>query len=557
MRHGRAADHAAALLAAKDFDAARVAYESLLERDQDPELLAGLGVACRGLGDINGSVTAYERAYRLRVEAGDHAESGIIACALADIELTDLGRSAVGAGWLGRARHHLGAEPDHPGHVLLTSLSAYRALAYEKDPDTAEEFARESVEYARRLGDPAAEILGNAFLGLTEVTRGHLDDGFELLDDATAAAMAGEVPPLADLDVYCLLITACARVRDLDRADQWSQRVLGLSKGDDARAFAAFARTQYASLLIWRGRWPEADAELERVLSGAGEHPMTAAMAMVLRSSLRRRQGRLAESDAELAAAEREPYRRAVRHHVLAARAALELDRGNAQQAADLAERYLCSISDSDVIESVEALEVLVHARIALGDIAAAGRAVHDLDAAATAIPTAAIRASADACGGTVLWAQGRLEDARDRLQAAVAGLDDAGLPPDAVHAQIALGGVQLDLGDTAGARYSARSARDAAVELGADGEVAAADELLARTRSDVDATQEGLTSREIEVVRLMVDGLANAAIADALVLSPRTVERHISNIYLKIGATGPAARAVAIAYARRRRLDQ
>ncbi|MDN5855894.1 MAG: helix-turn-helix transcriptional regulator, partial [Actinomycetia bacterium] len=258
---------------------------------------------------------------------------------------------------------------------------------------------------------------------------------------------------------------------------------------------------------------------------------------------------------AELAASEREPYRRTVRHLVLAARAALELDRGNAQEAADLAERYLRSVAASDVIESVEALEVLVRARIALDDVPAADRAARDLEAAAAAIPTTAIRATAEAARGDVLRAQGCFEDARTRLESAIAGLDDAGLRHDAVLAQVALAAVQLDLGDPAGARWTAEAARDAATELGATGEVAAANDLLARMRGGVDGTPEGLTSREVDVVRLMVDGLANADIAAALVLSSRTVERHISNIYLKIGATGPAARAVAIAYARRRGL--
>jgi ATP/maltotriose-dependent transcriptional regulator MalT len=318
--------------------------------------------------------------------------AGLVACALADIELSDLGGSAVAAGWLARARHHLGAEPGHPGHVLLEALNAYRALAYEKNPDAAQSFARRSVEHARRAGDAPAEIMGNAFLGFVAVSRGDLARGFGLLDEATTAAWAGELPPLADLDVYCLLISACARVRDLDRADQWAQRVLSLATREDAHAFAAFARTQYASLLIWRGRWGQAETEIDRVLVDAEGRPMTAAMAMVLRSCIRRRQGRLDDADAALVACEREPYRRAVRHLVLAARAALELDRGRAQEAADLAERYLRAVAPSDLIERVEALEILVRARVTLGDLVAADAAARDLESAAAVIPTTTAR---------------------------------------------------------------------------------------------------------------------------------------------------------------------
>jgi DNA-binding CsgD family transcriptional regulator len=59
----------------------------------------------------------------------------------------------------------------------------------------------------------------------------------------------------------------------------------------------------------------------------------------------------------------------------------------------------------------------------------------------------------------------------------------------------------------------------------------------------------EPLTEREIAVVRLAAQGLDNAAIADRLTLSVRTVERHLSNVYLKLGVSGKVARAAAVAH--------
>ena len=60
------------------------------------------------------------------------------------------------------------------------------------------------------------------------------------------------------------------------------------------------------------------------------------------------------------------------------------------------------------------------------------------------------------------------------------------------------------------------------------------------------------LTRREVEVLRMIAAGEDNQSIAALLVLSVRTVERHISNIYSKIGAEGTASRAMATAYALR-----
>jgi DNA-binding CsgD family transcriptional regulator len=58
----------------------------------------------------------------------------------------------------------------------------------------------------------------------------------------------------------------------------------------------------------------------------------------------------------------------------------------------------------------------------------------------------------------------------------------------------------------------------------------------------------EDLSAREIEVMRLVTEGLSNEEIASRLVLSVRTVERHLSNVYVKFRVSGKAARAAAAA---------
>ena len=58
------------------------------------------------------------------------------------------------------------------------------------------------------------------------------------------------------------------------------------------------------------------------------------------------------------------------------------------------------------------------------------------------------------------------------------------------------------------------------------------------------------LSPRETEVLQLVARGRSNDAIARELVLSVRTVERHVANIYAKIGASGRTARALATAWA-------
>jgi DNA-binding NarL/FixJ family response regulator len=57
-----------------------------------------------------------------------------------------------------------------------------------------------------------------------------------------------------------------------------------------------------------------------------------------------------------------------------------------------------------------------------------------------------------------------------------------------------------------------------------------------------------GLTTREVEVLQLVADGLSNAEIADRLVLSQRTVHAHLRSIFDKLGVNTRTAAAHAIA---------
>ena len=98
-------------------------------------------------------------------------------------------------------------------------------------------------------------------------------------------------------------------------------------------------------------------------------------------------------------------------------------------------------------------------------------------------------------------------------------------------------------LGDDETAALELDAARAAYVELGAASD-------LARLRSrgdDAAADTHGLTGREIEVLRHLAAGQTNKAIATRLVLSERTVDRHVSNIFAKLGVS---SRAAATAYA-------
>ncbi len=85
-------------------------------------------------------------------------------------------------------------------------------------------------------------------------------------------------------------------------------------------------------------------------------------------------------------------------------------------------------------------------------------------------------------------------------------------------------------------------AARQALAGLGAAPDVAAANVLLHKA-----PVPGGLTSREVEVLALVATGSTNRAIAKQLVISEKTVARHVSNIFTKLGVS---SRSAATAYA-------
>jgi DNA-binding NarL/FixJ family response regulator len=105
---------------------------------------------------------------------------------------------------------------------------------------------------------------------------------------------------------------------------------------------------------------------------------------------------------------------------------------------------------------------------------------------------------------------------------------------------------------------------RVAGLMIGADDYLCkplARDELIARVRAvarrarhsehlEAPPTQAGLTSRELEVLRLLADGCDQHAIATKLFITPKTVAKHIEHILTKLPACS-RAEAVAIAYQR------
>ncbi len=160
----------------------------------------------------------------------------------------------------------------------------------------------------------------------------------------------------------------------------------------------------------------------------------------------------------------------------------------------------------------------------------------------------------------------GNLEFARENYEAAKQNLEDAvdiydkiKSPYESAGARSFLAGVLVKLNKFAQAEGELNSAIAKFKELGAEKDFEKAKSILKNlykeNAEDSERNKYEFTGRELEVLRLIADGKNNEEIAERLFLSVRTVEKHLTNIYSKVGVSGKSARAYVASYAIKHKL--
>jgi DNA-binding CsgD family transcriptional regulator len=529
----------------------RTCFQAAADSDATPEALEGLAMAAWWLDDVPVVFDSRERAYRLFRRRGDRLGAARVATWLGLDHYIYRGELAIANGWLQRAQRLLEGIEACAEHGWLAVWQAHIALLEHDDVATAGRTSAETVTLARSLGLFDLEMLALALEGLTLVSNGQVGEGMRRLDESTTAALAGEVAdPDAIVTTCCYLIYACVRVRDFDRAAQWCAKVEQASRRWSYRSMLSVCRGHYAAVLIWRGHWQKAEAELttatrELLATRAG----WAAEGILRLAELRRRQGRHDDAAALFARMPGHP-------HALAGQAELAFDQGDLAAAADLVERFLRRVPPDNLTERAAGLELAVRIRAARGAIDPARAALAELDAAAVLVGTGPLRGSASLARGFVAAAMGDADAARHCFEDAVDLFEHYGAPFEAALARLALARVLPALDRHAAAASEARAALAVFQRLGAAHEAARAVALLhelganARFTADMGRDLAGLTRREVDVLALVARGRSNQQIAEQLFISVRTVERHITTIYEKLGAEGRTARAIATAWA-------
>ncbi|RWM87064.1 MAG: LuxR family transcriptional regulator [Mesorhizobium sp.] len=526
---------------------ARAYFEAALARGETPEALEGLGAAAWWLSDVSTVFATRERAYRLYRENKEARGAARVAAALAIDYCTFQGKAAIASGWIRRAERLLGDEACRELGWLLI-VKTHMALMIDHDPATAQGFAIGAGSLGRTLDDVDLEMLALAYEGLALVSLGQVDKGMRCLDEATTAAVVGEMSDIdATCTACCCLIYACEKARDLERAAEWCAQLKERSLRSSYRLMFALCRAHYAGVLIWRGDWAEAEAELIDVIGELERtHRAQAAEALVLLAELRLRQGRLDEASALLERAQSPPYQMFVGTRCLLSRTAIALDLGNPVAGLDHVQRFLRAVPAGNLLERAAGLELLVRAHAMLGDCREAEAALRELQGVVSNVSTGAMKAA-------VRFAEGRVAAMSDPL-VAKAHFEDAaelfaysGAPFESAEARVELGRLLSALGRRATAVDEILTAARTFGAIGAAAEARKAQSLARELRSSGGKRAHplhGLTKRELEVLALIAEGLTNREVATRLCRSEHTVHRHVANILGKLGLSSRAAAA-------------
>jgi LuxR family transcriptional regulator, maltose regulon positive regulatory protein len=523
-------------------------FQAAVQDTESAEAHEGLAMAAWWLDDVPVVFASRERAYRLYRQRDDRLGAARCAIWIALDHYIYRGELAITNGWLQRAHRLLDGVTPAAEHGWLAIWSGHIALFDRHDVATAQRVSAETLALAQSLNLADLEALSLALEGLAMVSAGHVSEGMRRLDESTTAALSGDVSDFdAIATICCYLIFACERVRDYDRAAQWCEKVEAFSRRCNYRSMFPICRTHYAAVLIWRGDWHQAEAELiEATRQLTASRQGWAPDSVVRLGELRRRQGRHDEA-AQLFEQSSTDARS------MLGLAELALERGDPATAGDLVERFLRRVQPDDRTERAEGLTLAIRVQLRLGGFDRARERLMELETTAALVGTEPLRALLNLSRGRLAAAVNDTDGARRALEDAVDGFQQSSAPYETALARLDLARVLAAEERREAAASEAGAALDAFRQLGAQSAARQAADLLRELGAAVaedSSDTAGLTRRERDVLRLLASGSSNQQIADGLFISIRTVERHISTIYEKLGATGSAARALATAYA-------
>jgi len=452
------------------------AFEQLSRADRETELsgadLEALATAAFFGAHAEGELGVKERAFKAYEAEGNHLRAAYLAGDIARSYGYE-GKYSIASAWQRRAQRLIGPDGETYVHGYLALIGS-EAAAARGDGDAALALAERAIEIGRLAADADLTAYALTNLGLLKIASGATSDGFAMMEEASIAAVNGDLSPFASGVTACQLIGACRDLTDYRRASEWIEATEKYCDSQSVSGFPGVCRVHRAEVAAVGGAWDQAEQDLERATAELGAYKATPPQAdgFYAIGDIRRLRGDFEGAETAL----REAHARG--RSPQPALALIRLAEGKIKAAAGAINSAVAE-ETWDRWARARLLPAQVEIAIAADDLERARTAVDELAAIVSGYPSPALEAGRRLALGRVLVAEGDAAGAATELRAAIRGWREVGSPYEVARARAVLAAALRAVGNDDDADLELRAALDAFRQLGARVDVEAAERAL------------------------------------------------------------------------------
>ena len=498
------------------------------ERALEPKDLVTLALAAYLTGRDAESLQILERAHHCYLHQKKTEQAVRCACWLG-LMLMNTGEWARSGGWMARGERLLNDEqvPDCAERGLLILPVALETLS-AGHAEQAQKLFEQLTTIGEKFDDVDLIALGRLGCGRAMIQQGDVAKGIKLLDETMITVETEEVFPIITGTIYCAVIETFRKVWDLRRAQEWTS---ALTRWCDAQPdivpFRGQCLVRRAEVIQFHGEWSKALEETKgacELLTRPPGEP-AAGEAYYRKGELHRLLGDFEEAEAsydDAAKWGRKPQ---------PGLALLRLAQGHGDAAETSIKNTLRETRDT--AGRAELLPAVVSIMIAVKHTEEALEATKELCGIANKFDAPYLYAISSYCQGAVYLAEGNVQPALEHLQKALKLWNTLDMPYESARTRELKGLAYRELNDKDNSDGELAAGKWVFEQLKAMPDLQRVNRLLDKKR---DHETYGLTLRELQVLRLVVSGKTNKSVAGELFISERTVDRHVSNIFNKLG---------------------